>query len=541
MSSDALPDLSRTVPVLRDKEEILAERFSFEHKTFFSGAEWRRDTTSALLKALPEPAQTDTVRKRPMAVVRMARGGKTRALKELANSLREADVVAIYISFNDTTPFVAGEQLKEAVLRRISFALSGDVVPWKDCGAADVDTWLSRCSHNVVLLIDELNKAIRTDAVVQRPEEVLWDYLKGQFLVKGRMLVFSSHVNVTVEQVMRDFMPASGASGRDVLLLFPPLLRDEDMSAAACEFGMTTEKLLLLGRVPAHAATASQLASRLSVLTEDINLHAFATVCLDGSQARLVSTDVSAYGMVDGPDPGSRRLLWTPFAIGAILGNRGYQPLYGLVTGQPKAGSGEVWEYLVLLAVLLNRLARRRDLLPALPAAVSSTRCELALVPGEVRDMRQLLKWTADHFGDGRGSSDMHLVVYPLFAAFPVYDVLELVRERGKWRAFCGYQMRTKPTQPAAALIRGKRFNWLLAYRAPSRTKDPYQEWTYPERDKVSVLLGDSLSRVLQQQLEPEPAAPAASPAVPAASPAVSAAAPAAPAASSTPKRRRRA
>ncbi len=76
-----------------------------EQRIRFIGERWLDETVDQVVAQLPRPdKESDTsARKPPMGIVRMARGGKTRALQELTDALRARGKVAIFISFNDDT------------------------------------------------------------------------------------------------------------------------------------------------------------------------------------------------------------------------------------------------------------------------------------------------------------------------------------------------------------------------------------------------------------------------------------------------------
>eukprot|EP00980_Cylindrotheca_fusiformis_P003371 scaffold749_cov97-Cylindrotheca_fusiformis.AAC.1 len=144
----------------------------------------------------------------PVAVVRCSRGGKTRALHELAwalpSTLQKKDnetadgTAIIYVSFNGHMPLSPWEKCRplEALCRRILYtALGGKPNPIDFNSFAtstvfekeDVTDWLGNA--NCILLIDELNLLEAT------MNEDLATFLKDTFLLDtGRALVFSSHV-----------------------------------------------------------------------------------------------------------------------------------------------------------------------------------------------------------------------------------------------------------------------------------------------------------------------------------------------------------
>ena len=107
------------------------------------------------------------------SLARCSRGGKTRALYELAKALCEQCVSTLFVSFNDFSEckdeISGGDSILEMLCRRIAFdarpasfrtgAISEDFNAFKKCiiMADEVSAFLETNPVPVVLLIDELN------------------------------------------------------------------------------------------------------------------------------------------------------------------------------------------------------------------------------------------------------------------------------------------------------------------------------------------------------------------------------------------------
>lgn len=67
----------------------------------------------------------------PMALVRCSRGGKTRALREIARKVRSRGYAVLFVSFNDKTSmkFCEQEDPLQALLRRIAFSAIREFSP----------------------------------------------------------------------------------------------------------------------------------------------------------------------------------------------------------------------------------------------------------------------------------------------------------------------------------------------------------------------------------------------------------------------------
>jgi hypothetical protein len=152
-------------------------------------------------------------RKPPMAVVRCCRGGKSRALIELALRIKSrCDITAFRISFNDATALQESEQndLIGAVCRRIAFAARKDkettFAQFLEFSVTEVQIkdWLADAP--LVLLLDEINLALALsikDSVVGKEFAI---FLKRHFLSpRNRYLVFSSHT-VSTSGILTSYM-----------------------------------------------------------------------------------------------------------------------------------------------------------------------------------------------------------------------------------------------------------------------------------------------------------------------------------------------
>ena len=134
------------VPKLPAYEALLRQPDVTSDAPYY-GMDWVRDVAGRIKANLPL-VETPTCRKSPFAVVRMARGGKTRALYELARELRGRGVKTVLISFNDASVFLDSEKgsLEDALWRRVSFELCDRSIPFHECAAAEgVREWIEAC------------------------------------------------------------------------------------------------------------------------------------------------------------------------------------------------------------------------------------------------------------------------------------------------------------------------------------------------------------------------------------------------------------
>jgi hypothetical protein len=127
-------------------------------------------------------------RKPPMAVVRCSRGGKSRALIELALRIKSrCDITAFRICFNDLTALTDVEQddLIGAVCRRIAFAARKDTnitfAQFLKFSVTEklIEAWLG--DKPLVLLLDEINLAREIHAEGSKVGKDFAIFLKEHF------------------------------------------------------------------------------------------------------------------------------------------------------------------------------------------------------------------------------------------------------------------------------------------------------------------------------------------------------------------------
>jgi hypothetical protein len=226
---------------------------AFKPPAFVSPSGWLDDICNKV-KVQFDLEDSENPRVSPVALVRCSRGGKTRALHELASALsRKNDAGAIiYVSFNGQTNLLPWEKLEpplEALCRRILFtALVGDnhvkvfgsFAENTTIRANDVVEWLGE--EKCTLIIDELN-------LVDMDLNFAC-FLKDNFLVKGgRALVFSSHV-ISINNLLTSFMHSP--SERAVVTVKLPLAQNLYQAKKALELhSLTAHEALFLGLIPA--------------------------------------------------------------------------------------------------------------------------------------------------------------------------------------------------------------------------------------------------------------------------------------------------
>ena len=198
----------------------------------FLTKKWLDETGSSILKWW----ERVDYRKPPTALVRCSRGGKTRALKELAYWLQQKwpKATILFVSFNDFSGLSDEEQLDPvgALCRRIAFAadssLDGGVSAAFEkmrefaVSPEAIRDWLQQTP--CVLLIDELNNMSELAKKNSAPGKDLAQFLKKNFLdMQNRYLIFSSHV-VTTAGDLSGYMETN--SERKVQIVHLPIANE---------------------------------------------------------------------------------------------------------------------------------------------------------------------------------------------------------------------------------------------------------------------------------------------------------------------------
>jgi len=188
----------------------------------FIGKDWLETTCDDFvlrMKAADDDSRIDDGRIRPGAVIGCSRSGKSRALRELGETLRVREADVIYVSFNDAT-FLRKVELRTAkalqsFLARVAFAIATDEVrqeiskpstPLHDASGSlritiTQEVFLDWLGHNAcVVLIDEINNCVDPlEGDPQDGSEILIEFLRTHFAgVRGRYYAVTTHRSSTV-------------------------------------------------------------------------------------------------------------------------------------------------------------------------------------------------------------------------------------------------------------------------------------------------------------------------------------------------------
>jgi hypothetical protein len=459
------------VSVLFAVEDDKVPPVSAKAPPFTSEPGWLEETERLVLKHYE--AEDGEERVPPMALVRCSRGGKTRALLELARVLKLRNIPVVMISLNDYSELEEWEIADGvgAVCRRIAFAASRDRDFGKSLGqyedfstrkwnvtAQQVVGWLG--DRPCVLLIDELNNLPQSRA--------LGEFLKRKFVSpRNRYLVFSSHVLATTGELSQ-FMDS--ASSRQVILRPLPLI--PSLQEAARNFSwpsLNPREVLYYGLVPAliheahlditdrgggHRPTekrkkAIQDCLGAGLVTEESIRKLLTTFCSGDVEGVLLPLQ-QLMTVVDG-----ERVQWIPFHMMEVLrifslgsGLRRLEEIVQLFNAfkDAKESSGDGWESLFVAVLLIRCWAQLSDqfLLPVEfepPGTFSYNKpFEGTFATDDV-----------DEFVNGikEPSSFPHIAVYyPTHAKFPLYDVIVAYFDEWQKRRLYGYQLKEGKALP---------------------------------------------------------------------------------------------
>eukprot|EP01036_Dinobryon_divergens_P041347 gene41347-54799_t len=218
-----------------------------------------KEILSIIYAQTPEETDSSEYRVPPLALIRLARGGKTATISKVFDELKkDSRVHPVLISFNGHGPdgFVRryGATQSQSILRLIGAQL-GDFTPAQAenlvVDSEALDRHLGQ-DDNVVLLIDELNSlGVPLDKDAAR-------LLRDMFLDKaGRFLVFTSHIPVSIQSPIYttgDFIGGT-PSARGVSTVDMSLAKTESdfnelrNMSEKCE-ALTEERAAWLGYIP---------------------------------------------------------------------------------------------------------------------------------------------------------------------------------------------------------------------------------------------------------------------------------------------------
>jgi len=233
------------------KDFVVPARFRPTTPQFFSPPNWLEDIMDIVTMNICFQEGEATNRKSPICFARFSRGGKTRALMEVAK-VASNHCRVIVISFNGETSF---DEIDTAIcntyeeegpllcfLRRVAFTLLKEPEQpskfrsfKKFVNRESLQTWLGE--EKILLLIDELNQL---PSIKMPLANVLLDiFLKPH----GRFFIFTSHFACRSQDLLNDFL-TGGVQKSSRVVFFPrlPIVENFESLQVAWECDLRREK-----------------------------------------------------------------------------------------------------------------------------------------------------------------------------------------------------------------------------------------------------------------------------------------------------------
>ena len=458
----------------------------------------------------------------PVAVVRCSRGGKTRALHELAWALplilqkdNETGTAIIYVSFNGQTPLSPWEKSRplEALYRRILYtALRGkpNQRAFNSFAAStvfekeDVTDWLGNAK--CILLIDELNLLEAT------MNEDFAIFLKDTFLMNtGRALVFSSHV-VSVNNKLTSYMHSQ--SEREVKIKKLPLVRNLFQARDLLGYAALSPHLVLyLGLIPALCYVAMQNSLPHQRREDAIQKYVDTGVSSEKVETLLMTMLTGEYTLV--PEMFRELMdidvienkpiaLWIPCHMTQVLLTLSRLPALpvalrrclGAIYEQfeslrtQKIQSGDGWEALFIVTLLTRCLTKSFcELVP-----LYGFDCEVCW--NEPFDTQVDFGCeSVEEFVSGipfRRSAKSISIYFPTNAKFEIYDVILACWGDNLQRQLFGYQLKVGSKLPEAFAMEDLFIRSYLIRGLPMTKESSIRRWTSPSDVTLDKFFGVS-------------------------------------------------
>jgi len=469
----------------------------------------------------------------PTAFVCCSRGGKTRALIEIAQRLKSSvDTSVIFVSFNAFSNIQRWEQENPlgALCRRIAFAARRErnATFQEDFANADVKPaqiikWLGRNPR--ILLIDELNLCTSLSDKSNSSTDFA-NFLKRHFLEKeNQYFVFSSHVVSTVEKLSTYL---DSVSDRSIIIRELPLIRSVLNATKIFDWPqLNARQALFYGLVPAmiHFASIKEQEKKGYVLPYWKRIVAIKECIKDGlvtneSVRRLLASFVDGdrfkvmeplHQLMNTGENG--KLRWIPYHMTEVL-RIVVQEVPSLDENLKKAmrdivnlfyefstvqeSSGMAWENLFLLVVIIRVMSRQFDkvILP-LDFSMDYSISFNEFYRYDKEPMVRIIK--VDKFVKGFTEPDRYphvAIKKSTNALFPVFDLIIAVYDKASSRKIYAYQLKEGREIPkrntsrlgstefdACVLVRGQ------PQQGETRSTD---QWIIPSKSQIEDFFGES-------------------------------------------------
>jgi hypothetical protein len=424
----------------------------------------------------------------PMAVVRCSRGGKTRALYEIANKMHECRpsrgrIAAIYVTFNDFSSIQPDEQHDplQALCQRIAFAALKDPLLDEDNKARafedfrsqiydirpkDIEKWIG--SSRVILIIDELNNLTALTDEHSETAKSFGNFVKRLFIQpRGRYFVFSSHVLSTVA-TLGEFLDTGSA--RHVTLQELPLV--DSLSTAMKHLHPSlhgAREAIYYGLMPGmvyETANRKVVAGKRAVAMRhykesaiDVN-NDFKNILCSLFSGDVEKVPSPLHILLDAcGEPGWEKIRWVPFHLEYVMKNLPLRDAaLKLATelgelckhlSESKESSGDGWEAVFVLFLLARCIIGATD--EFLPGSwfetdplvkFNSSYFNLSKPLSDCKNWEDLKQGIEGYLGRNDDHPRTVSVFFPSHAKFERYDVIAVYSDEGKIKDVYGYQLK---------------------------------------------------------------------------------------------------
>jgi hypothetical protein len=475
----------------------------------------------------------------PLAVSRCSRGGKTRALYEMANmnfTYGDEHVAVIFVSFNDYSTLDQHDQEKplEALLLRIAFAAFKDL-QYKPgttkeqfeafrklyhVTATDVLSWLGQAP--ALLIVDELNNLRQIAQKNSAGAAEIVTFIKQNFLApSGRHFIFSSHILSTLE-CFGVYMEYSTTSDRNVLLQELPLVDDlssaktlnKDLKGAreAIYYGLMPG--LIHDRSKRHNSSVfvkwSAVMTEVNEKSPDERKKTFFCILkslLDGD-VRRIPTEFHAFLDATGSGPGSERVRWSPhhleFVLSRlILDDLNDDKLANSMASlckkvlESKESSGDGWEGLFVLFLLARCITKswEEPILSGFDGLFASNEQPVVLFDSPFlvgfKFYDQCECWADLKKEIVPGEAPAISIYYPAHAKFKAYDVILVTSENKVVKRIIGYQLKEGSNDATQHVEPEFHQSFALKGVSPSGSRCK-NNWTIPNDQEIDKFFGVS-------------------------------------------------
>lgn len=460
---------------------------------FVCSDNWLNEIECEISRQLAEADFTEKKAQRvpPMALVRCSRGGKTRALYEIANLKLEHNgnpVSIIYVSFNDFSPLEVWEQKDplRALCTRIAFAalktrhydgsLPAQFTSFQNKHYSitneDILSWLGDVP--ALLLVDELNNLSELAVKNSYGAREFARFIKDTFLAQeGRYFVFTSHVLTTLG-FLGVFLDPSNASDRHVVMHELPLVDNLSTASSYLYSSLDAREAIYYGLMPGMIFEWGQKHSVAGKRNNAIKKYNEELATISGEQREIEFNSIllslltgeveqvpeALHTLLDtsAAEPGSEKIRWVPYHLEFVMQKIRFIDLEKSRLAQSianlckqlhdaKESSGDGWEALFVLFLLARCInAQWHDALLPKFAFRGDQKAEVRYNEpydnSSLRCFSQCHNWKELKDGIKPSKKPQISVYFPTHAKFEAYDVVVMFSEQNRIERVYGYQLK---------------------------------------------------------------------------------------------------